>query len=89
MFRALQTFHKLISDDIDGVLAPFVEHPLLDSLASYQASMAEYFEMLRCRRSAYAQLVTNEIGAYTVLDQVAVDLRREVRDRIFQVVQDQ
>jgi hypothetical protein len=36
----LQTFRKLVSDDIDGVLAALVENPLLDSLASYQTGLA-------------------------------------------------
>ena len=35
-----KTFRKLVSDDIDGVLAALVENPLLDSLASYQTGLA-------------------------------------------------
>jgi hypothetical protein len=87
--HASQTFGKLVADDINDVFATLVEHPLLHSLAAYQAGMAEYFKVLCCRRGAYAQLVTNEVGAHAILDKIAIDLRREVRSGIFQVVQDQ
>jgi|SRR5450631_2887354 hypothetical protein len=73
----------------DTVLVAPVEHPLLNLPAPDQARPAEQLQMLAAGRLADAEFLGNELGAHAVPDQVAIALRREMRLRVTEPLQDQ
>src|SRR5258708_7322413 len=76
-------------DLADARLVAPVECPLLDTLGAQQSSLGQHFEVLAHRRLAHAQLFGDQHTTDAVLDQVAVDLRPEMRLRVFQPLQDE
>jgi hypothetical protein len=69
-------------------LVTFVERPLLDFLAANEAGGGENAQVLACRGLAHAKFLRDIDAADAVLDEVTVDLWREMGLRIFQPVHD-
>ena len=63
---------------IDTLLVAFVERPLLDTFAANETSLGEDAQMFARRWRADAEFFRNEESAHTILDKVAVFLRREM-----------
>src|SRR5882724_1603743 len=72
----------------DALLVAAVEGPFLDPLRLDQTQAGEDLEVLVRAGLGDAELVGDEEAAHAVLDQVAVDLGREVGPRLLQPVED-
>jgi len=66
-----------------------IESPLFDTLAADQAGLCECLEMLAGCRLAHAELAGDEHSAHAILDEVAVDLWREVLSGLPEPIEDQ
>src|SRR6266478_340489 len=72
----------------DALLVSAVEGPLLDPLRLDQAQAGKDLEVLVRAGLRDAELVGDEEAAHALLDQVAVDLGREVGPRLLQPIED-
>lgn len=72
----------------DCALVSFVKRPLLDALGSQESRACQDVEVFTRRRLTYLQLASNEEAADAVLDEISVDLRREMSPGGLQPLQD-
>src|SRR5258706_10633552 len=73
---------------LDPALVPLVERPLLDPPGPDESRMGEDPHVLAEGRLADAELAGDEHAADAVVDEVAVDLGREMRHRILEPFED-
>jgi len=64
-----------------------VKRPLLDSLAAKKAGSSQHAQMFACGGLTDGQFFRDEQPAHAILDGVAVDLRRKMRSRILEPLQ--
>src|SRR5262245_19878725 len=66
---------------VDAGLVPLVERPLLDPFGPEESGLRQDPQVLARGGLADAQLLGDEHAAHAILDEIAIDLTREVRQR--------
>lgn len=72
---------------LDGRVVALVERPLLDPFAANEARTRQDLQMLAGGGLTNAQLLRDQQAANTIVDEVAIDLRRKMFGRSFQPLQ--
>jgi len=85
---ALNSRQYLLLDLSELGLIALVEGPLLDALCPDQPCSRQDLKVFAGRRLADAELSRDQQPADSILDQVPIDLRREVFPRLFEPFQD-
>jgi len=69
-------------DSLDARFVSPIERPLFDALGAHQPRALQNLQMFACGGLADPHLPGNKHAAHPVLDQIAVNLGREVPPRI-------